>query len=71
MPNVMIRKEMETGNLTLYIAKKDLEETVTSIEFDAEDRWGGQFDLADGSSYYIDPLDAPPKLPITLRARRA
>jgi len=71
MPNVMIRKEADTGNLTLYIAKKDLEETVTSIEFNEETRWGGQFDLADGSSFYIDPLDAPPKLPITLRARRA
>ena len=71
MPNVMIRKEAESGNLTLYIAKKDLDETVTAIEFNEADRWGGEFELADGSRYYIEPLSEQPKLPITLRARRA
>ena len=70
MPNVMIRRD-ESGKLTLYIAKKDLEDTIVSIEKDGPDGWGGTLELADGSSYYIDPLDAEPKLPITLRARRA
>ena len=35
------------------------------------ERWGGEVALADGSSYYLEPLSAPPKLPITLRAKRA
>lgn len=69
MPNVMIRQEKDY--LTLYIAKRDVEEKVLAIEFDLADRWGGKFTLADGNAFYIEPLDAPPKLPITLRARRA
>ncbi len=70
MPNVMIRQN-EGGQLTLYVAKKDLEENVVAIEFDSADKWGGEFTLADGSAYYIEPLAAPPHLPITLRAKRA
>lgn len=70
MPNVMIRRDSE-GKLTLYVAKKDLEDVIVSIEKDGSDGWGGIVELADGSSYYIDPLEQEPKLPITLRARRA
>lgn len=70
MPSVMIRQN-ESGQLTLYVAKKDLEETVVSIEHDTPEKWGGEFTLADGSAYYIEPLAAPPSLPITLRAKRA
>ena len=70
MPSVMIRQD-NSGKMTLYVAKKDLEETVVSIEHDTPQKWGGQFTLADGSAYYIEPLDAPPRLPITLRAKRA
>lgn len=69
MPSVMIRKNPE-GQMTLYVAKKDLEETVVSIEFDEPDNWGGEFRLADGSSYYIEPMAEKPSLPITLRAKR-
>lgn len=69
MPSVMIRED-DNGQMTLYVAKKDLEETVVAIEHDAADQWGGAFTLADGSSYYIDPLPAKPTLPITLRAKR-
>jgi nitrogen fixation protein NifT len=68
MPNVMIREN--EGQMTLYVPKKDLEETVVSIEFNQPDHWGGEFKLADGSSYYIEPLSAAPSLPITLRAKR-
>ena len=68
MPSVMIRQE--EGRLTCYIAKKDLEETITAIEFDQSDRWGGKLTLADGSAYYVDPLDQRPDLPMTFRARR-
>jgi nitrogen fixation protein NifT len=69
MPNVMIRKNA-AGQLTLYIAKQDLEENVQSIEFDSPERWGGKFTLTDGSIYSVEPLPERPELPITLRAKR-
>lgn len=70
MPNVMIRKDNE-GKMTLYVAKRDQEDPIASIEFESPDNWGGEIELTDGTKYYVDPLDAPPKLPITLRAKRA
>ncbi|MEE2730217.1 putative nitrogen fixation protein NifT [Ketobacter sp.] len=69
MPNVMIRQD-QSGKKTLYVAKRDLEEDIVSIEFEAADRWGGDITLADGSTYYIEPLDVAPDLPITIRAKR-
>lgn len=69
MPSVMIRRNQQ-GQLTLYVAKKDLEDTIVSLEFDAADCWGGEVRLNNGSSYYIEPLSSPPQLPLTLRARR-
>lgn len=70
MPSVMLRRN-ESGQLTLYVAKRDQEDVVVSIEKEGTEGWGGTIELADGSAYYIDPLDAEPKLPITLRAKRA
>lgn len=70
MPSVMIRRN-EAGQLTLYVPKRDLEDVIVSMEKKGADGWGGTIELADGSSYYLDPLEAEPKLPITLRARRA
>ena len=69
MPSVMLR-ENEKGDLTLYVPKRDLEDTVASIEFDESDAWGGELTLADGSSFIIDKLPGKPDLPITIRARR-
>lgn len=69
MPKVMIRRT-ESGGLTLYIAKQDLEETVVSLEYDNPDKWGGEVELADGSRYFVDPLEESPRLPITVRAKR-
>lgn len=69
MPSVMIRRN-ESGKLSFYVAKKDLEETVVSLEYDSPEKWGGEVELADGSKYFLDLLDSPPKLPITLRAKR-
>lgn len=69
MPSVMLRTR-EDGKLLFYVAKKDLEETVESIEFDSADKWGGEVILGDGSRYYFEPLTAPPAIPITLRAKR-
>jgi len=69
MPSVMLRRN-EAGEISFYVAKKDLEETISSIEFDQEDKWGGEIELADGSKYYVEPMDTPPKLPITIRVKR-
>ena len=64
----MLRKQ--DGILTGYIAKKDLEAQVTSLEFEADDHWGGKLTLSSGDSFYFTPLSAMPKLPITIRMRR-
>ncbi len=69
MPSVMIR-QTESGALSFYVAKKDLEETVSSLEFDSPEKWGGEVELADGSKFYLEPHEPAPKLPITLRAKR-
>ena len=70
MPSVMIRRE-DNGRLSFYIPKKDLEEMVESMEFETEDKWGGEIELGDGSKYFIEPMQGEPKLPITVRAKRA
>lgn len=69
MPSVMLRRR-EDNTLLFYVAKKDLEETIESIEFDSPDKWGGEVTLSDGSRFYLEPMDTPPQLPITLRAKR-
>ncbi len=69
MPSVMIRQN-DSGQLTFYVAKKDLEELIVSMEHQGPDQWGGEVELADGSRYFLDPLEAVPRLPITLRAKR-
>jgi len=69
MPKVMLRKGT-AGQLVFYVAKKDLEDEVVSVQFDQPDKWGGEMLLKDGSKYYVDPLDAPPRLPVTMRAQR-
>jgi nitrogen fixation protein NifT len=70
MPNVMIRVK-DNGALLFYIAKKDQEEEIASVEKDTDTEWGGNVELTDGSSYYIDPISPPPSFPTTLRFRRA
>lgn len=70
MPSVMIRKNAE-GKLLFYVAKKDMEETIASVEHDSADEWGGEVELTDGSRWYIDPLSPPPEFPTTLRFKRA
>jgi nitrogen fixation protein NifT len=70
MPEVMLRRRPEDDKILFYVAKKDLEEVIESIEFDSPDRWGGEVVLGDGSHWYFEPMDVPPKLPTTLRAKR-
>lgn len=69
MPNIMLR--LQDGIMTGYIAKKDLEAEVVSLEFDEQDRWGGTLTLNNGARFYFAPLSAKPSLPITIRMRRA
>lgn len=69
MPKVMLRKG-SAGQLVFYVAKQDLEDEVVAVEFDQPDKWGGELLLRDGSKYYVDPFDAPPRLPLTVRASR-
>ncbi|PWV59007.1 putative nitrogen fixation protein NifT [Plasticicumulans acidivorans] len=69
MANVMIRRGAD-GGLVFYLAKKDLEEQIESLEFDQPDRWGGELKLHDGQVWHVEPLNEAPRLPITVRARR-
>jgi len=69
MPNVMIRRNSD-GVLSFYVAKKDLEATVVSVETDTDDTWGGEIALDDGSRFYIDPISPRPAFPTTLRFKR-
>jgi nitrogen fixation protein NifT len=69
MAKVMLRKRPD-GQLVFYVAKKDLEELVVSLQFDQPDKWGGELQLRDGSRYFVEPFSAPPRLPITVQAQR-
>lgn len=69
MPEVMIRRG-SNDKLVFYVPKKDLEETIESLEFDSPEKWGGEVVLGDGQRFFLEPI-AQPKLPITLRAKRA
>ncbi|MDR9830594.1 putative nitrogen fixation protein NifT [Vibrio sp. FNV 38] len=69
MANIMIQYT-EQGQLSLYLAKKDLEEHITKLEFDEEGKWGGEIELANGAIYFIEPFASKPKLPISIRAKR-
>jgi len=66
MPNVMIRQK-DGGGLLFYVAKKDMEETIASVEVDTEAAWGGAVQLTDGSTWYIEPVSPRPEFPTTLR----
>lgn len=70
MPSVMIRRN-EAGGLLFYVAKKDMEETIDTVETDTDDSWGGEVTLTDGSKWYIAPISPPPAFPTTLRFKRA
>ena len=50
MPSVMIRKS-DAGALLFYVAKKDMEETIASVEQDSPEAWGGEVELTDGSKW--------------------
>jgi nitrogen fixation protein NifT len=69
MANIMIRQNA-AGGLVFYLPKRDLEAAIDSIEFDTPEKWGGELKLENGGSYYVDPIAKPPRLPISVRAKR-
>ncbi len=53
MAKVMLREK--DGEIYFYIPKKDMEETITHIEFDQEDKWGGEMRLSNGELWWAEP----------------
>jgi nitrogen fixation protein NifT len=64
---IMIRKDA-TGMLTAYIAKKDLEEPIISME--KMEMWGGVVTLANGWKFALPEMAADTRLPLTVDARK-
>jgi nitrogen fixation protein NifT len=64
---VMIRKN-GSGELSAYIAKKDLEEPIVAMENPG--MWGGLITLANGLKLTLPAMSADTVLPITVEARR-
>ncbi len=63
---VMIRKTPK--GLEAYVPKKDLEEMI--VEMEHPDLWGGWARLSNGWVFAMPAFEVPPKLPITVEARR-
>lgn len=59
MAKVMLREE--NGEIYFYIAKKDMEEIIQEIEFNTDEKWGGEVLLSNGETWWIQP--ASKKLP--------
>ena len=64
---VMIRKN-NSGVLSAYVAKKDLEEPIVEVE--KPEMWGGLVTLANGWRLELPAMDAATALPITVEARK-
>lgn len=64
---VMIRRN-NAGQLSAYMAKKDLEEPIVASEH--PDLWGGHITLANGWQLQLPALASDTRLPITVDARR-
>jgi nitrogen fixation protein NifT len=64
---IMIRKD-NTGVLSVYVPKKDLEEPIVSME--KPEMWGGLVTLANGWQMALPDMPEGTTLPITVEARR-
>jgi len=53
MAKVMLRES--EGVIYFYIAKKDMEETIESLEFESDEEWGGNVELSNGETWWIKP----------------
>jgi nitrogen fixation protein NifT len=63
---VMIRRN--NGELSAYVAKKDLEEAI--VETEKESLWGGWVKLNNGWVLELPEMAADTRLPITVEARK-
>jgi nitrogen fixation protein NifT len=63
---VMVRHAASV--LSIYVPKKDLEEVV--VEKELESIWGGWIKLKNGWVLEMPPMETPPRLPITVNARK-
>ena len=59
MAKVMLRESAD--EIFFYIAKKDMEETIVSIEFNDDEKWGGRVELSNAEIWWIEP--SPKNLP--------
>jgi len=66
MAKVMLRDNGD-GKILFYVAKKDMEEIICGLEFDSEEKWGGNVNLTNGDVWYIAP--GPKKLPDEVDAK--
>lgn len=64
---VMIRKN-GAGELSAYVAKKDLEEPIVAM--DKPEMWGGTVTLANGWKLELPEMAQDTRLPITVEARK-
>lgn len=64
---VMIRKNA-AGELSAYVAKKDLEEPIVTM--DKPEMWGGTVTLANGWKLELPVMALDTRLPITVEARK-
>ncbi len=53
MAKVMLRED--NGEIYFYIAKKDMEETIVTLEFEEDTKWGGEVTLSNGETWWIQP----------------
>jgi nitrogen fixation protein NifT len=67
MAKVMLRVDSK-GDISFYVAKKDMEETILKAEFDSDEKWGGEISLSNGETWFIEP--AAKKFPSEVMAKR-
>jgi nitrogen fixation protein NifT len=64
---IMIRR-LTDGRLSVYVPKKDLEETITEMERDT--LWGGTVVLTNGWRLELPEMPESTALPVTVEAKR-
>ncbi|MCP3405531.1 putative nitrogen fixation protein NifT [Bradyrhizobium sp. CCGB01] len=64
---IIIRRSPEAG-LSIYVPKKDLEESIVESEHEA--LWGGWIRIANGWVLDLPRMASDTTLPITINARR-
>ena len=65
MAKVMLREQ--AGDIVFYVAKKDMEEIIEKVEFDSDEKWGGEVNLTNGDVWFIEP--GPKKIPNEINAK--